>query len=603
MPPHAPSFALFDDNLDARGDLLLSGLVEHIECRTPETVRAAFAAIDAARARGCWIALAARYELGHALEPRLRSRLPESGGPLLQAWVFEAARHLSAPQTAHWIDDRLAGLDEHARYAGVAGVAWSRTQAEHLAAIERIRNWIEAGDCYQVNLTLALTGIVLGDPLALYRALRECQPVRHGAFIHHPGGHLLSRSPELFVERHGGRLTCRPMKGTAPAETDPALLAASAKDRAENLMIVDLIRNDLGRLAPPGGVRVERLFEVERYPSVWQLTSTVSAEPVEAGLEAIFRALFPCGSITGAPKLRAMEIVHELESGARGLYCGALGWIAPDGDFHFSVPIRTLEAAPDGRFRLGVGSGIVADSDPRREWDECLLKARFLTGLRPDFGLIETLRCEAQADPAYPLLARHLDRLGRSAAFFGMSCNLPAVRAALLTHAAELAPGTHRVRLVLEADGRWNIDSAPLDPLPQAVPSVVLSSTPVRATDPLQQHKTTLRTHYDRELEQAAAAGHFDVLFCNDRGELAEGARSSVFVDRGDGVLLTPPLDAGVLDGVFRRKLLDEGAAREARLTRTDLYAAEGLFVANALRGLFPVRFDDPSTGAGNLDG
>jgi len=586
-------FALFDDNLDGGGDLLLRGLVGHIVCRAADAVDDSFAAIEAARARGCWVALAASYELGHAFEPRLRERLSATGAPLLEAWVFEDARHLSAQQTSDWIAARLAGLDEHARCTGLASLAWSRTQAGHLAAIARIRDWIAAGDCYQVNLTLALTGTLLGDPLALYQCLRERQPVRHGAFVRHAGGHLLSRSPELFVERHGGRLRCRPMKGTAPADADPAKLAASDKDRAENLMIVDLIRNDLGRLAPPGGVRVERLFEIERYRSVTQMTSTITAEAGDTDLHTIFRALFPCGSITGAPKLRATEIIDALEHAPRGLYCGALGWIAPDGDFRFSVPIRTLVADADGDFRMGVGSGIVADSDPAGEWEECLLKARFVTDLQPTFGLIETLRCEPATESPYPLLERHLQRLVQSAACFGLPCDPQAVRAALFAHARPLAAGIHRVRLELRVEGALRITSAPLDPLPTTPASVVPAPGHVRSNDLLLRHKTTLRQRYEADLAQATALGHFDVLYCNERDELTEGARSTIFVDPGEGPLLTPPLDAGLLDGVLRRKLLDEGRAREAVLTRTDLLRARTLYAGNALRGLIPVQFTE----------
>jgi len=589
MFPAAAPFALFDDNLHDRGDLLLPDLRDCIVCAAGDDPAAAFAAIEAARARGHWVALAAHYELGYALEPRLRARLPQDGTPLLTAWIFGRAEHPGAAAVRAGLDEARSGLVEHERLAGVAGLAHSLSGATHGRAVARIRELIEAGDCYQANFTFALTGEAYGDPLALYQVLRKAQPVRYGAFIRHAHGAILSRSPELFVERHGTALTCRPMKGTAARDTDPALLATSEKDRAENVMIVDLIRNDLGRLAPAGGVRVERLCDIEAYESVWQMTSTVVAEPVAADLARLFAALFPCGSVTGAPKIRAMEIIDELEHEARGLYCGALGWIAPSGDFRFSVPIRTIVMDAERRIRLGLGSGIVADSRPPAEWAECLLKGRFLTQLRAPFGLIETLRCEPAAAEPYPLLDRHLSRLAASAAYFGFPLDVAAVRAALLAQAA-VVDDLHRVRLELDATGHFRVSAAALAPPAGApCPTVVFSPQRVASGNRLARHKTTARALYERELARVTQAGHFDALFCNERDELAEGARSNVFVERGDGVLHTPPLASGALDGVYRRKLLDEGRARETRLTRGDLHGAHIIYVANALRGLVRV--------------
>jgi para-aminobenzoate synthetase/4-amino-4-deoxychorismate lyase len=589
MFPNVAPFALFDDNLGRRGDLLLTELRDCIVWTAGDDLSAAFAAIEAARARGHWVALAAHYELAYALEPRLHARLPHDGTPLLTAWIFGRAQHPGAAAVRAGLDGALAKLVEHERLAGVAGLARNLPEAAHARAVERIRALIDAGDCYQVNFTFALTGEAYGDPLALYHVLREAQPVRYGAFIRHAQGAILSRSPELFVARHGTTLTCRPMKGTAARDTDPALLAASAKDRAENVMIVDLIRNDLGRLAPSGGVRVERLCDIEPYPSVWQMTSTVVAEPVAADLARLFAALFPCGSVTGAPKIRAMEIIDELEHEARGLYCGALGWIAPSGDFRFSVPIRTIVMDAERRIRLGLGSGIVADSQPPAEWAECLLKDRFLTQLRAPFGLIETLRCEPAAAEPYPLLDRHLARLTASAAYFGFPLDAPAVRAALLAQAAAV-DGLHRVRLELDATGRVQLSATALAPAAGApCPTVVFSPQRVASGNRLARHKTTARGLYERELTRVTQAGHFDALFCNEHDELAEGARSNVFLDMGDGVLHTPPLASGALDGVFRRKLLDEGRARETRLTRGDVHDAKAAYVANALRGLLRV--------------
>ena len=453
---------------------------------------------------------------------------------------------------------------------------------------ERIRRYIAAGDCYQVNLTFPLDGEAFGNPARLYQALRAAQPVRYGAFIAHAGGAILSRSPELFLERQGQRLASRPMKGTAPRHTDPAALAASEKDRAENVMIVDLIRNDMGRLAPPGGVRVEDLCRIEAYPTVWQMTSRVVAEPVDASLPEIFRALFPCGSITGAPKIRAMEIIRELEERPRGLYCGALGWIRPGGDFRFSVPIRSLFIDAAGKARLDVGSGIVIDSRAGAEWAECHLKSRFLTALPKGLRLIETLRLEPGA--GYPFLTEHLERLAASAA----ALDFPFDEAAFLAGLAQIhADDARRVRVTLGQAGDFSFENASLAAgAPGDSPTIVVSPCRVDSRDLLLRHKTTARALYDSELARVMAAGHFDAVFLNEKGELTEGARTNVFVERG-GVLMTPPLAAGLLNGVLRRRLLREGRAVEARLGLDDLLAAEAVFVGNGLRGLVRVRVVD----------
>jgi para-aminobenzoate synthetase/4-amino-4-deoxychorismate lyase len=588
-PASAAPFALFDDNLADGGDLLLHDLADLIECSGPEEVSAAFRRIREAGQRGHWVAVAAHYELGLALEPRLHRLLARRAptGPLLRAWVFRQAIRQPATATAAQLEAAVEALGPAGAWAGLGGQHSEREEVAHCHAVELIRQLIAAGDCYQVNLTLGLAGHVWGHPLALYRRLRDAQPVRYGAFVRHPDGNILSRSPELFVAREGDRLTCKPMKGTAPGDWDPADLVGSAKDRAENVMIVDLIRNDLGRLAPPGGVRVERLFEAEAYPSLWQLTSTVSAAPVTADLETVFRALFPCGSVTGAPKIRAMEIIDALEQQPRGLYCGALGWVAPEGDFRFNVPIRTLAVDAHGRARLGVGSGVVFDSNAEMEWHECLLKGSFLTDLVPDLRLIETLKREPDPAAPYPLLAGHLERLSASAAWFGFDWDPGIVLAALYRVPPDPEGRPQRVRLTLGAEGHVELIHEALAPLP-AGQTVVLSPLRVARHDPLLRHKTTARQRYDAELARVTALGHFDALFCNEDDELCEGARGNLFL-RVDGQLLTPAAESGLLNGVLRRSLLCRGEASEAVLGRAELKRAEALFLGNALRGLVPV--------------
>ena len=574
--------AVLEDNLSPDGIArVFHGEARRLEAWSAAELPAFFAQIEAASAEGCWVVLAAAYELGYALEPKLAALMPQTDAPLARAWIWPQCEVLSRGEADALFAAALARLPSP--HAGVSELEAGLDAQDHRAAVEQIRAWIDAGDCYQVNLTFPLRGRAWGDALALYARLRERQPVRYGGFLRHEDGAILCRSPELFVAREGRRLTVKPMKGTAPrGEADR--LASSEKDRAENLMIVDLLRNDLGRLAPAGGVRVERLFEIEDYATLHQMTSTVSAAPVDADLFEIFRALFPCGSVTGAPKILAMERIRRLESGPRGLYCGAFGWIAPSGDFSFCVPIRTALVGGEGRLRLDVGSGIVADSEPASEYAECLAKGRFLTGLEPGFGLFETLLFE---DGACPLLARHLARLSRSAVALGFRCDADSVRERLLAHARTLE-GRRRVRLQLEADGRISISDAELVALAEGQ-TVCLASGALDSADALLRHKSTARSRYDAALQQAMALGHFDALFFNERGELCEGARSNVVVSIG-GRLFTPPLACGLLPGVMRAELLVGGDVSERIVSREELLAADEIYVANALRGLLRVR-------------
>ncbi|MEI7431943.1 MAG: aminodeoxychorismate synthase component I, partial [Betaproteobacteria bacterium] len=421
-------FALFDS--DDGGAILLSDYRRTIsfdlQPTSPDTLEQAFAAIEAASAAGEWVALAVDYGLGACFEPAVA--ITDDPASSLRGWVFGACQRLVADGVAAFLELRLAEFSEQQSHAGIAEVRAALDAASYAAKVRQIKQWIAAGDCYQINLTFSLDFRVYGNPLALYSKLRQRQPVRYGAFISLPGETLLSCSPELFFERSGDRVVTRPMKGTAPRGNTPAddqahrsALLASEKERAENIMIVDLLRNDLSRLAAPGAVRVEALCDAEAYPTLWQVASTVSADLPGVRLFDLFRALFPCGSITGAPKIRAMQCISELESRPRGLYTGALGWLAPGGDCRFNVAIRTLQLEPDGRAQLGIGSGIVIDAEPEREYAECLLKANFLTGFDPGFELIETLRLE---DCEYPLLSYHLERLETSASALGFSCDI-----------------------------------------------------------------------------------------------------------------------------------------------------------------------------------
>ncbi|SSW63961.1 aminodeoxychorismate synthase component I [Achromobacter agilis] len=372
----------FEDRL-AGNALRLEGFCSRIEARTVAEVAPALAAIEAARRQGRWVALLLNYELGEwllpeaALAPPTGPWTPPCGGgePRLTALVFERKID-EAPWDAP---------DATSAPAAISLPAPRMAEPDYVRQIEAIRALIGDGELYQVNFTQPLDLRYQGDPATLYRRIAARNPVAHGAFIQDGARTVLSFSPELFVRRDGPRLTTRPMKGTAPRHADPAederlgqALLASGKNRAENLMIVDLLRNDLGRLAEPGSVQVDALFSLERYPTVWTMTSTVSALAPRASLEDVLRALYPCGSITGAPKVAAMRRIRQMEAAPRGLYCGSIGWLAPDGDFSLNVAIRTLLLDDSGHGVYSVGGGIVHDSDPAEEWQECHWKARIL---------------------------------------------------------------------------------------------------------------------------------------------------------------------------------------------------------------------------------
>jgi para-aminobenzoate synthetase/4-amino-4-deoxychorismate lyase len=529
----------------------------------PDEVPGALAALEAALADGAHVAGWLGYELGYALEPRLAPRAPQ--GRLLRLGVFGPP----APS--------LPGPTGRA-YAGPLRLGWDAPA--YGRAFAQVKSFIAAGDIYQANLSFRAGFAFAGEPRALYETLRAASGAGHCAFVDDGARQIVSLSPELFFELTEGVFTVRPMKGTArrmgddPAER--ARLAASAKNRAENLMIVDLIRNDVARLAETGSVAVPRLFDVETYPTLHTMVSTVTARKRPGvGAGDILRALFPCGSVTGAPKIRAMEILRELEAGPRGPYCGAIGYFAPDGSARFNVAIRTLTIT-EGRGELGIGGGVVQDSDAAREYDECLLKARFFEAARRPLELIETLRFEKD----FVRLEAHLARMAASAPVFGLAFDAAAARAALQDAVAGRR-GPSRVRLTLDEAGHHRASAHDLAPNPPHW-TYALSAARVHSADLLLRHKTNWRDLYDGE---AARVGADEILFTNERGELTEGARSNIFVRRGD-VLLTPPLAAGLLPGCLRAALIADGKAREAVLYPDDL---EGeVLLGNSLRGLIP---------------
>ncbi len=563
---------LLDDARDPDAKArLFTEPVEIVETRDPEAVGACLQRLRDTRPHAAGFI---SYEAGLSLEPKLAPlrRAPgEDDPPLLWFGLFERSEEVD-------VGDLLP--DSAGAWVGQPRPLVSRKAYE--TKVAEIREHIFAGNIYQANFTFPTEVRTEGHPLALYAALRARARAGWGGIVFTGIHWLLSFSPELFFTLERGRLTARPMKGTAPRSADPASLRSDPKQRAENVMIVDLLRNDLARVSKTGTVEVPELFAIETYPTLLQMTSTVVSELADGlTISDVLAALFPCGSITGAPKIRAMEIIAGLETSARGPYTGAIGRIAPDGDAAFNVAIRTLVLrAGEKVARLGLGSGIVADSVPADEWRECLAKGEFVeTGRR--FDLIETMRFDPKE--GFSDLERHLARMKRSAEALDFRFDRHHARNELQAATFGLK-GPRLLRLRLSRTGAIAIETRPLPEAPMEPVSVTVVALPVDPEDFRLRHKTSDRAFYDVARHEA---GTFDVLFRDPEGFLTEGSFTSLFVER-DGMLLTPPLSRGLLPGVLRERLIAEGRAREAELRLEDL--SGNFYIGNAVRGLIAAR-------------
>jgi para-aminobenzoate synthetase/4-amino-4-deoxychorismate lyase len=608
--------------------------LEILTANTPEDLPPLFANLDAALEQGHHAAGYLSYECGYHFEPAINRTHSATHQPLAWFGIYAAPitfdhttghfthdlPHSSLPQTAPtqpFTTEINLDIDE----------------ATYHQRVLQIKDLITAGDTYQVNFTDRVTLKTPLPPAAAFATLIRQQPVSYAAFLNLGDRHILSLSPELFFTLEGDQIQTRPMKGTMPRGLDLAedALAAVAlqndeKNRSEHIMIVDLLRNDLGRICTAGTVQTEDLFTVERYETLLQMTSIVTGTlSPSLSLYEIFRALFPSGSITGAPKIRTMQIIHDLESAPRGLYTGAIGHIAPASTVvkqssvpreasntarsaarpasgrtglisdkprtaTFNVAIRTL-ILKNNEATMGVGGGIVADSEPADEYRECLLKASFLTRTPHDFQLLETILWKPYdpADDGLYLLPLHLDRLEASAAYFNFPCDRTTVAAHLTTLTQTLPNTPHRIRLLLNATGEATATAVPFNPKP-TTGLIRLAAERTNSTDLFLRHKTTRRTVYDQHYAQALADGFDEVLFLNERGELTEGAISNLFLRFGD-LLVTPPLTSGVLPGIYRRHLLETyPQTQEKVLTLEDLQIADAIYTCNSVRGLSEVQ-------------
>ena len=575
-------------------------LASSCDVENKEQIEQCLSEIQAALRQGQFLVAAFAYELGnhiHKLPCRISTDEKTRSHPFITAWAFDSYEALSKEQVDTFLSNQAQGI------AGVANLHQSLNEDQFSQDIATIHEYIKNGDCYQINHTYRINGETYGEPLSLYKRLRVRQPGRFGAYIEDGENYILSQSPELFIQRNGDTLTAMPMKGTANALSDSATqLCQDSKNQAENVMIVDLLRNDLSRLALPGTVKVPHLFEVARHGDVLQMTSTVQAQAKpDIQLLDVLNAVFPCGSVTGAPKKRSMEIIQKLEPTDRGYYCGALGWLDPNGDFALSVPIRTIEIHRNtqtqaSRFTLGVGAGITIDSVAQQEWGECHIKARFLNELPSEVGLFETILI-TKGEPAQ--LMRHLDRLQHSANVFGITLSRDQVSQTIKTACSKCDKSKqYRLRVDLETNGFVSCKLTPLtlmnekvkvfwakDILPNPEDAIMHSG------NVLLQHKVSSRDTYDLAWQTAQSLGGFDALFINEQGFVTEGGRTSIFIKSGDdNSWLTPPVTAGVLPGVMRSIILDDASwnAHEANITIDDVKNATSIILTNALRGVIP---------------
>ena len=579
---HIAPYILLDDQI-SHELRYYAAPIDIVQAQSVDEVADALKKLKDYHAKGYYLAGYLSYDLGFALETKLGPLMPEErNAPLLQFGVFETVSDHAPPGCLYTSTLPNIVLTPH----------W--TEADYTKRFNRVMEYIRAGDVYQINLTFPMTGEYNGTAETLYAAFRHRQKGHYGGIISLGSGpEIISLSPELFFRKDNRNMAMRPMKGTRPRaegqEADMALLAEMRNDdksQAENLMIVDLLRNDLSRISETGSVDVPELFALETYPTLHQMTSRVTSR-LKPGTEFadIFKSLFPCGSVTGAPKIRAMEIIDELEDTPRGAYCGAMGYIDPDGNSCFNVAIRTA-ILDNQTIRYNVGSGLVLDSTPADEYAECLLKADVLRP--PSTVLIETFLWRANSGALR--LQAHYDRLKNAAKELGYPFDGSDFHAALLP--LKKTSCDQRIRLTLTAAGQFSVTSEDYTPLKTL--TFALSKYPLTPEMQSFAHKISNRHFYDGERARIKAiTGADEAVFVNSKDELCEGSFTSLFIEK-NGQLLTPPLSAGLLPGVLRAELIESGKAIEEMLSVKDLTAADKIYLGNSLRGLIPAALISP---------
>jgi para-aminobenzoate synthetase/4-amino-4-deoxychorismate lyase len=527
----------------------------------------------------------------------------EKGQPLL---YFIAFKELHYPTRAE-LDALFSDKSLFPETAlSIYELSLNTSKNSYIKNIQTIKKYIEAGDTYQINYTLKYNFKLQGDNALLYQALRQTQPVEFGALLNFPESKIISLSPELFVYKNEQTLTSKPMKGTAKRgknkEEDDEIvefLKNDSKTLSENVMIVDLIRNDFSRICEIGSVRVNDLFQVQTFKSIHQMISTVKGT-LKKGLSFthILKALFPCGSITGAPKIRTMEIINDLETEARGIYTGAIGYLMPNNDFHFNVPIRTIvihdtdSKSTDKSCEMGIGSGIVYQSHANDEYEECLLKANFLRQVNKHFYLIEAFKFDVRKQQ-FNHIKQHLNRLMLSASYFGFELNRQEIESQLEHYKISLISDntdhqSYKIRLTASQSGDIQLSHQLIEDKLEGVEKVLISDERVQSSMVFQYHKTSKREHYNNAYDKAQRSGFYDVLFFNESKQLAEASRHNVFIKVG-GQYYTPPVSAGILDGIERQSFIQQKKAREKNLSLDDLLSADEVILTNSVRGAVSV--------------
>ena len=598
--PDAPFVLVEDSQNIQKGGFLFQNPHLLITANKIAEVQDAFSAIEAALNEGHYVAGYMTYELGLALEPRLAPKLKEPV-PLMWFGVFKNRQSFTNEE----INNFLSEYEEKALLNNIKinknlSINPRLSFIKYKNIFDQVKENIKNGEIYQLNLTFKADVKGIDDPISLYARMRRSQPVSYGGLIMTGEKTILSASPELFVERKEGWVETRPMKGTLRCgptvkhqDIERDSLRNDEKSRAENLMIVDLMRNDIGRIAKLGTVSVEHLFKIETYRSLHQMVSIIKAKRLK-GLCFYdeMKALFPPGSITGAPKIRSMELIHDFEGKPRGIYTGSIGFMTPERESVFNVAIRTVEVFENGQGEIGIGSGLVHDSEVKAEYDECLLKMKFLEKDIPEFKLIETIAFSPEK--GLLLLNEHMERLEGSAQYFGFIFNEEDV----LTALENIISGVKfplRLRLLLSQNGKVCVTSEKMDePKENKVWHVAFADEPMNRENVFLYHKTTHRDFYDdaRAKKQREVSEHHldEVIFVNELGEVTEGSLTNIFIETGNGKLLTPPVDAGLLPGALRQSLLKTGQAVEQALTREDIEKAGTIYVGNSVRGLIPAK-------------
>ena len=567
-----------------------------IACYEIEEIEETFARMEEALKGGFYLAGFISYETGFAFEKVFKPKKRYTF-PLIWFGVFKK------PRTGRSLTRRGGSAPNKYTFDNLR---LNISQKDYLDSIRKIKKLIERGETYQVNYTLKYKFNFSGSPYALYATLKNNQSVSYSAFIKGQNFTLLSFSPELFFRKNGQEIKVKPMKGTIERgrilekdNKNAQDLKDDPKSQAENIMIVDLLRNDLGKISETGSVKVDKLFEIEKYETLFQMTSTIKGKvDRDIKLYELFKALFPSGSVTGAPKIRTMQLIDELEKEERKIYTGSIGFITPEKDAVFNVAIRTVllenGKAPRqarGKGEMGIGSGIVYDSNPEKEFEECKLKANFLTQPTPEFQLIETLLWTPKK--GYFLLEEHLRRLRKSAEYFDFLCDQEHLREKLNKEKVKFKPNAnHRIRLLLFKDGRIKITSSKLEKnLNQNY--IAFSNQKISSRNIFLYHKTTNRKLYNEEYQKYQKLGYFDVIFQNEKGEITEGAISNIFIKK-NGIYYTPPVECGLLDGVYRRYFMSRNGkkVREKILYKEDLLAADEIYLTNAVRGMVKVNLE-----------